>query len=236
MIDRRDMIVAGAGLVGAGAAYALTPRKYLSLMKEDKLAAVVPESFGAWRQQDDNGLVRPKLEGDLTAKLYGETLAKNYYNVDADAGIMLLIAYGSKQSDLLQLHRPESCYPAFGFEIRNNQPIQLQMAPDVAVPARRLTAHSVGRTEWITYWTRLGDYLPTSQAEQRKDRFRLALQGYLGDGVLVRGSTVHGDKSSADRLVASFFRDLIEAISPAKRAALIGTERATMLSRISRPA
>ena len=48
---------------------------------------------------------------------------------------MLSIAYGKNQSDALQLHKPEICYPAQGFTLlaKQNTPLDLLGKPIAAI-------------------------------------------------------------------------------------------------------
>ena len=68
-------------------------------------------------------LRRPTASDSLAAKLYGETVGRIYTQASTGAEIMMLLAHGDTQSNDLQLHRPEVCYPAFGFAISNSTAI-----------------------------------------------------------------------------------------------------------------
>jgi len=39
--------------------------------------------------------------------------------------VMLFASHGSKQSDALQLHRPEACYPSIGFTMKGRELVDL---------------------------------------------------------------------------------------------------------------
>jgi hypothetical protein len=58
------------------------------------------------------------------------------------------------------------------------------------------------------------------------------MRGYVGDGLLVRGSVLEGVARVPFALVDVFFRDMIAAVAPAKRAGLIGVERAKLLQAV----
>src|SRR3546814_1503171 len=95
--------------------------------------------------------------------LYSDTLTRLYSHAGTGERVMLLMAYGSTQSDLLQLHRPETCYPAFGYRISRSAVASLDFgARDL--PVRELIAVGPARTESILYWTRVGDALPPSNS------------------------------------------------------------------------
>lgn len=228
MIDRRELLIGGACLAAAASAEAMRPRTRMSLLHGTKLESVIPKRFGAWTERQAQGLVTPQSENSLAAKLYTQSVGRFYERPDG-ALVMMLIAYGDTQSDALQLHRPEVCYPAFGFTISQNRVASYPIAPGVDVPGRNLTATSPGRDEHISYWTRVGEYLPTSNGEQRQAKLRQAIAGLIPDGVLVRLSSLDNDPEAAFALNARFAADLLNAVAPAARPALITTAKALQL-------
>lgn len=229
MINRRDVIIGGACLAAAASAEAMRPRTRLDLLGGQKLEAGVPRAFGPWRMHDSDGVVAPQSENSLAAKLYNQTVARTYLGPD-NVLLMMLVAYGNTQSDTLQLHRPEVCYPAFGFEVTNSRRVDLPLANGVSIPGRDLTARTEGRQERISYWTRIGEYLPVDNSEQRQMRFRTALAGIVPDGALVRFSNTVEDEDKAFALNARFAADFIRALPARLRPALITTERARRLA------
>lgn len=228
-MNRRDFIIAGGCLAAAGSAHALRPRRHLSLVNGRKIADAIPKSFGAWHQMDTNAVIAPESDNSLAAKLYSEQVSRLYV-LDNQNYVMLLIAYGDTQSDTLQLHRPEVCYPAFGFQVTDSTPAEVLLAPGVDIPARRLTASTPDRVEHITYWTRIGEYLPIDGDEQRIMKLRTAFQGIIPDGVLVRISSTLPNPEDAARLNDRFAAAMIGATRPDMRAALITTEKARILA------
>ncbi|NNM77253.1 EpsI family protein [Sphingomonas sp. ID1715] len=231
MINRRELIIGGACLATAAAAETMRPHKRVALLADgQKLEDGIPRSFGRWQMRDSDGVVAPPSEDSLAAKLYNQTVTRMYAGPD-ETLVMLLIAYGNTQSDTLQLHRPEVCYPAFGFTVTASRPVALPLGPGVTLPGRDLVASSPGRDERISYWTRVGEYLPVDNSEQRRMRFRTALAGIIPDGVLVRVSSTQGDEAEGFATNASFVTDLIKAVPPAYRPALVTTEKARELTR-----
>lgn len=231
MIARRDLILGGACLAAAGAAYGLKPRHTLSLLGSQKLADVTPMTFGAWTGRDVGDLVAPKEENSLAAKLYSQTVERVFRNGATGAEVMVLLAYGAHESDELQLHRPEVCYPAFGFALSQNTAHPLLVANGVTLPTRRLVADAPGRKESIVYWSRLGNALPSSGGEQRVDRFKAALSGYITDGLLARFSVVGGDPSSDFEVVDSLIVAFLKAVRPQALQAFIGAPLAASIAR-----
>ncbi len=229
MTSRRDFLVGAGCLIAAGTAWARTPRDRMSLLGKATLDKLIPDQLGAWHHVPSDAIVTPQSEDSLAAKLYGQTVGRLYEDGEGN-GVMMLIAYGDTQSDQLQLHRPEVCYPAFGFNVVQTATAFLEIKPGVAIPGRRLKAESTARTEQIAYWTRIGEFLPQSGTDQRKAKLQNALEGTIPDGVLVRLSNVVPDDDDAFALNQRFAVALLQGMVPAGRPALIGSRLARSLS------
>jgi len=228
MIQRRDVILGAACLLGAGAAQAFRPRKRVELIGSAKLDDITPTKFGSWRQIHVGDVIQPRTEGTLAAELYSQMIGRVYANTAGDY-VMLAVAYGSTQSDLLQLHRPETCYPAFGFEISRSVEGNVSVG-GAHVPTRSLIAKAPGRVENITYWTRIGEYLPRTQKEQREDKLRTSFAGIIPDGILVRASSLGDDWRRSVALNRQFLKELILAIDPKYLPVFLGTRLAALVS------
>ncbi len=229
--SRRDMLF-GAACVGAVAsAEALRPRTQLRLMDDAPLAEIVPNRIGDWSVGEGGDIVQPKVPGSLSDRLYADTLTRRYIDGKTGNQIMLLVAYGGAQSDLLQLHRPESCYPAVGLEIQRRVPHDIALPGGATIPAVALTAGAGGRIEDILYWTRLGEYLPRSAADQRRDRLKTAMAGLVSDGILVRASALRFGPEPVDDMLDGFLQELVEAIPARWRRGFVATQRAAQLAR-----
>lgn len=208
-------------MAAAGSAYALEPRKRQKLLADTTMADVIPLKVDGWSAESSDGLVQPTDDESLAAKLYSELVGRIYHRADG-AAVMMLAAYGDTQSDLLQLHRPESCYPAVGFRILSSETGTLRIRR-ADIPVRRVVAAAPQRQESILYWTRLGEYLPNTGGEQREARLASAMRGYVPDGVLARFSVLGEDAAAGFRLLNEFVPALIAAVDPRNRASLIGT-------------
>jgi EpsI family protein len=222
-IDRRDLL-AGLACAGAlGLAEWLRPRTPEVLMPEGgKLTQLVPERLGPWVAGREGDIVVPRTEGSLASRLYGDQLARIYYRADElTVPIMLSIAYGFRQSDALQLHRPEACYPAIGFTVGPPRPMMLPLAGS-QVPTVALTATMGDRVEDLIYWTRMGRRFPRSEAEQREMRFANAVDGLVPDGALVRASAIRTKPNvPVFAQVESFMQAMAGALGPAGRRVLL---------------
>jgi EpsI family protein len=133
---------------------------------------------------------------------------------------MLLIAQSGSQTGILQIHRPEICYTAGGYQLSaiERYPVRL---PGVTVPAISLSATSDSRVEQMVYWTRVGDHLPATWREQRLAVARDNLAGIIPDAVLVRVSTINSDKDAALGVINNFIGAMMASISPQMRKVLI---------------
>lgn len=227
---RRDVLMGGALAVSAGAAFAMTPRGRLKLVPPGhQLEEMVPKQLGPWAYAPSGGIVLPRDENGLSAQLYGQLLSRVYFSPDR-LPVVLVIAYGETQNDQLQLHRPEVCYSAVGFEISATQRVDLALAPGVTMPARQLVARSEERVESIVYWTRIGDDLPTTGTEQRLAKLQQQLDGYIADGILVRMSCPVPDSPAVRAQLAEFARLLASGVAPVDRPALLGRPLAARIA------
>lgn len=223
--SRREVLLGGALLATAGVTYALMPRTPVVALPEGGLAKAIPERVGPWRHADGAGFVLPPSDEQAAALIYEEQLTRGYDN-GVDPPVMLLIAYDRMQSGLLQIHRPESCYPGSGFTISETQPVAAPLAPGLGVPANFLTATRGERVEQLLYWTRLGDAFPRDWHDQRRSIASQNLRGYVPDGVLVRMSVITPDAEFGLRHLARFAEALFANSATAGRRLLAGPANA----------
>jgi len=217
--SRRTVLMGGALILAsaAGAGIKLYQRKDAPLRRP--IAEGIPKQFAEWSSVDEQGLVRPEEDAGQKS-IYDQEVSRVYQT--GDAAIMLLIAYGSTQSDTLQVHRPEFCYPAAGFEIGPREQVEVPLKSGGGVPAAFFTAVRKERIEQILYWTRLGDQFPTSWINQHLAQVKNSVRGVVPNGVLVRASVITPDAAAARELLASFLEQLVQRSSPMARTALIG--------------
>lgn len=228
MIARRDLLIGGMAVAAAGAAEALRPRHKLMLLKKGTIEEALPTKMPGWEADATSADLTPELAGGLAQTLYSEIVSRVYYNADGQ-GVMLLAAYGKTQSDALQLHRPEVCYPAVGYAIESSSAEALPVGAGATLPVRKLVAINQDRRENIVYWTRVGERLPQDGKQQREARFLNSFEGLVPDGVLVRCSAL-GDSDPSFKLLETFIQDLLRATAPTERAALVGSDIAKRLN------
>lgn len=202
-------------MLAAGGAYARMPRRKYRLIAPGQLEHLIPLQVGSWRFMAASGLVLPPPD-QLAHLLYDEQLTRTYQS-DADLSVMLLMAYGSSQGGMLQIHRPEICYPASGFRLTSTVEEAMPIGHGRSIPVRRFTASSDTREEQVLYWTRIGQELPVSWAEQRLAVVRSNLDGFVPDGLLVRLSTISSDVRAAQDTLQRFAATLLGQLGPRQR-------------------
>jgi len=218
--SRRDILIGGASLAAAGTAFARMPHDPLMMIGKDQLDKIIPLKIGDWTFDTTSGLVLPPPD-QLARLLYDQQVARSYTSPD-QLPVMLLLAYGSSQSGMLQIHRPEICYPASGFKLTETQVTSVPLAAGRSLPSRSFTANSDTRVEQVLYWTRIGELVPTGWWGQRLAVVRSNLHGRIPDGLLVRLSTVSSDTDQAQATLKQFARAMLETMTPATRRMLIG--------------
>lgn len=223
MLGTRRQFMIGAGcLAAAMTAFVRKPRKDDAFLGSAKLEDLVPTHFAGWAFSTASGLVLPPQD-QLRSQIYHQLLTRVYNRGDGQS-IMLLIAYGGSQDGVVQIHRPEICYPASGYILSTVQDHVAKLAPRVLIPSRFIVADSPARKEEMIYWTRLGAEFPRRWSEQRLSVFEQNMAGIIPDGVLVRISTDNPDASPA--ILDQFATDLYGSGSGLLKRLLAGPELA----------
>lgn len=220
-ISRRNMLL-GAVLGGASAiAFARQPAVANPIVPEKQFEAWVPKSFGAWSTVSQSGVVLPPPDA-LSDRLYDNLVTRVFVAPNLPP-VMLLMAYNNAQDGVLQVHRPEFCYPVGGFELTPTRDIMIE-ASGLSVPANLFTASAPNRVEQVVYFTRLGSAYPRKWSEQRIAVMRANLGGEIPDGMMMRVSALGSDQREAQGLLTGFARQFIENSNPKMQRLLLGPE------------
>jgi EpsI family protein len=223
-LSRRGALAAllmGAAAVGS---QLMVPTKSLAKMRVGfQLATLVPTAFGDWQvdKYATAGVVNPQTEAMLN-RLYSQLLDRTFVDSRGHR-IMVSVAYGDDQSDnSVQMHFPEVCYPAQGFQLKSNRLDQIQL-PQGPLKVRRLeTEFGRVRFEPVTYWTIVGDRQSMTMWERKLSELRHGLKGEIVDGLLFRVSNIDADTAAAFQLQDRFIQELIAAMTPDARRQLVG--------------
>ena len=197
LVSRRHLLIGGALLAASGIAFARQPQVGRPRIKAGVFGKWIPTTFDQWNLVGSSGVVLPPPDS-LSDRLYDDLVTRVYRGAGAD--VMMLLAYNNKQDGVLQVHRPEICYPVGGFALTETERIAIP-ALGKAIPSNFFTATSADRTEQVVYFTRLGKSYPRSWGEQRLAVIEENLAGLVPDGLLLRVSLLSPDRDAAVQIL-----------------------------------
>ena len=217
-MDRRKVLLGLLFASAAGVAAWRKPDTRLDYLGGQKLERLVPKTIGKWNFVAASGLVVPP-DDQLLRAVYSQLLTRIYWDGQNPA-VMLLIAQSSSQTGFLQIHRPETCYTAGGYQISSvsSHPIATGSG---RLQALTMDATAGGPTEHVVYWTRIGDRMPTSWKEQKLAVAEQNLRGIIPDAILVRVSSVSEDREAALATIDKFVGEMLASIHPTMRRVFI---------------
>ena len=215
----RRAVMGGILALASGIAYARQPVASIPVLKKEKFEQLVPGPFGNWQVFGDAEVVLPPPD-TLRDRLY-DNLVTRAYQAPNSPLVMLLLAYNNEQDGVLQVHRPEVCYPVGGFQLSATERIEVPLEKG-SVPANIFTAEAPGRVEQVMYFTRLGTAFPRSWVEQRIAVVNANLAGDIPDGIMMRVSVIGINQDRAKPILADFTREFISASPPQLQRLLVG--------------
>lgn len=218
----RNIIVLILMLASAGLAIAMRPtHKIAEQGPKVILETMIPHAFGEWQEEKQSGIqiVDPQTK-EMLDKLYSQTLSRTYVN-GSGYRVMLSIAYGNDQSDSLQVHKPEVCYPAQGFVLQGKQ-LGTVAVMNGEIPVTRILTTLGQRSEPVTYWTTVGDQVVKSGIHKKLAEMSYGLRGKIPDGMLIRVSSIDAQSSNAYQIHDRFSAQMLEALAPEHRQRLTG--------------
>lgn len=221
--SRLQWLLAALMLSLALIAWGLRPNQRMSEQQQTiQLSALIPVAFADWREEvaAQQLLVDPTVSQTLK-KVYLQTLSRTYRNAQGQQ-VMLSIAYGGDQNDMMQVHKPEICYTAQGFQITESHDAVLRSGQG-QIGVRELLAVKGARQEPITYWVTIGNTVTVNPLQWRIERIRYGLTGVVPDGLLFRVSSLGEQPAQAYALQRRFIDALMQAVTPETRARLMGT-------------
>lgn len=217
-ISRRNFIIGGVLLGASGVAYARQPEIASPPVNKKLFESLVPRQFGQWRSIGASEVVLPPPDA-LSDRLY-DNLVTRAYAAPGKEPVMLLLAYNNIQDGVLQVHRPETCYPVGGFNLTETQRVTFT-GDDKEIPANFFTAAGPDRVEQVAYFTRLGSAYPRSWVEQRMAVIRANLAGDIPDGMMMRVSVLSRNAPASLAELEDFTNSFIAASPPRLRRLLV---------------
>lgn len=206
----KTAIVSLALLGSAVLAAHLVPDKLLAdVLPAIDLERSIPSKFTEWKIDTSLSSVLPDpTQQALLDKLYNSMTAVTYVGADGYR-IMFTAAYGKKQlDDTIQLHNPEVCYAAQGFQISQFQKNSIQISASKSLLVHELIATAPGRPEVVTYWIVVGEKIANTRGEQKIASLKYGFEGYIPDGLLMRVSSIDSNKQNAIDRHRKFISDL----------------------------
>lgn len=210
-------------LLTSGLTHVMTPTIYFSQSRQKvTLEQAVPTQFGDWKEevQQTANIISPDRIA-LLNKLYSETLSRTYVN-SAGERVMLSIAYGKDQRKGNEVHYPEVCYPAQGFELTAQKRDVLKTPQGPIAVSRLETNLSKQRYEPVTYWTTIGNQVTLGGSDKRMKELAFGIKGEIPDGLVFRVSTIDRDPPRAYAVQDAFVNALVVALKPANKTWLTG--------------
>ncbi|MGP1718126.1 MAG: exosortase-associated protein EpsI, B-type [Methylophilus sp.] len=208
-------------------AFALRPNERMSEQKQQfNLEAMIPQQFGDWKEDEaSNGLLVDPSVAESVNKVYLQSLSRSYINSKGQR-VMLAIAYGGDQNDMLQVHKPEICYTAQGFYVEksHDSPFSTDFG---SFTVRKMVAVKGSRQEPVTYWVTIGNKVAVNPIQWRLERIRYGLTGVVPDGLLFRVSTIGDNIDDEYSVQQQFVTDLMNKIAPDARERLLGVKDGT---------
>jgi EpsI family protein len=217
-LSRREVVAGLAMLAAGGVAAARKPDIKIDYLGNHKLDQILPAQIGRWKFVSTSGLVVPPKD-QLALAIYSQTLTRVY--TDGRSLIMLLVAYSASETGFLQVHRPEFCYTAAGFQLSDFAHHDVQMNREKSFRVNTLSAMREDGGEKLLYWTRIGNHIPLSWAEQKIVFAEDNLRRLIPDAALVRVSTPLPDEGGALANLDEFVREMVAATAPAFRRVLV---------------
>lgn len=218
----RNLIVAILMFAASGAAMALRPtHRIADEGPAVDLETMIPRQFGEWRDEPQQNvqIVNPQQQETLN-RIYTQTLSRTYVNGRSER-IMLSIAYGADQSDAKQLHYPEVCYPAQGFQVVSTEfgTVKTDFG-DIRVT--RILTTMGSRSEPLTYWTTVGNKVVMGGKETKLEQLKYGFKGQIPDGLLFRVSSITTDIDAGYSAQQNFIREITRKLSVDDRKRLAG--------------
>jgi len=216
--DRRKILLGLLFCSAAGIAAWRSPSIYLDHLGREKLENLIPKKIGNWTFVANSGVIIPPNDPLLKA-LYSQQLTR-VYSDGRNPPLMLLMAQSGTQTGFLQVHRPDFCYRASGYQISPVSPHSIQLGSSV-LTASMMDATNGGTPEHVVFWTRIGDRIPGSWTAQKLAVAEQNLRGIIPDAILVRLSIVSEDGAAARAAIDEFVRSMLESIPASRRSVFV---------------
>lgn len=176
----------------------------------------LPTVVGGWKAEGSDGGAGSKESAFLNDVLY-----RTYKRGDGKT-VALAVAYGADQRKKFNLHLPELCYKASGYQVLSLAEGAMH-SPDLKL--KEMLVRDPASTQEIQYWIVLGGKQVTGELEKRVRHLYYSVFGVAAEGVLVRVSSFSSESDAAtDRKVQQeFVSTLYRTVNQGQRKLLFGS-------------
>lgn len=223
-VKRRIYFVACLFVLTAVLAANTRPTVRMAEMGEAiNLETLIPKRIGDWvmDERESVKVINPQANAAIT-DTYQQVLSRHYVNSTTGNVVMLSIAYGADQSYGNDLHVPDVCYPAGGFQIEQRMTSTLRLDGNINLPTRRLIAQRSQRREPLTYWVIVGEHAVTGALASKLTALRYGMQGIVPDGMIIRTSTLGLTDQESFTEQDAFASEMLRNLPPHWKAKLTG--------------
>ena len=206
------------------------------LVEVDDFEQVRGSDWTTWWPEEGQNLARSALDQARTAggarfvafgntfkgtPKWWDTMISPICDAQGNA-VMLSIAYGADQSYGNDLHVPDVCYPAGGFQIEQRMTSTLTLEGNISLPTRRLVAQRSQRREPLTYWVVVGERAVTGAVASKLAALSYGMQGIVPDGMIIRMSTLGLSDQESFAEQDAFAAEMLRNLPPRWKAKLTG--------------
>lgn len=186
-----------------------------------KYNSIIPNEIGPWEivKKQFATIVNPG-EQKVINELYSETVERNYFSQEGGL-IMLSLAYGPYQTDKIQVHKPEVCYPAQGLEVEDIYSTEIDVLGR-AIPVTRMVANRGQKKEFVTYWIKSGDKVFNNDINRKIYSLKKRMLGQSVDGLLFRVSSIGLETHTEFQKQDFFIAELLDVLADEHKATIIG--------------
>lgn len=219
---RQAVLLLLCSLAAIASSY-FTPHQMLADLQPVTLETMIPKQFGEWSMIPANGEIISSPEQERFVKsIYSQVLTRTYID-QAGHHIMLSIAYTRDQSDNsgTQSHKPEICYPAQGFIIKNSMQRAFHTKYG-AISVRQLVTQHLDRVEPLSYWTMVGKWPVQGTIQTKMAQMKYGFQNVVADGLIFRISMINNNANDAYIVQERFLEQLMDSLPIKNRTRLAG--------------
>jgi EpsI family protein len=178
--------------------------------------STLPTAVGNWKMTGTDGAA-----GSKESAFLNDVLFRTYRRADGRT-LALAVAYGADQRKRFNLHLPETCYKASGYQVLSLTAQQMRL-PELKL--KEMLVQDLSSTQQIEYWMVLGGRQVTGELEKRAKHLYYSVFGIAAEGVLVRVSSfaTPADAANERRVQQEFISALYQSLNREQKKLLFGS-------------